>query len=743
MKRIIIFFVIIFLSHNILNGQTSKEKLYRSSVKALIERVLPNHSGSFVMKVIKAENGKDVFEITQDKNGKICLSGNNGVSLATAFNWYLRNELLISYDWQAVKPLSAPAVLPKLKTSYKQVCKANERFFMNYCTYGYSFPFTDFAGWQRFFDWMAMNGINRPLMQCGQEATWLKVWKSYGMSEDQIRSYFTGPAHLPWHRMSNIDHYDGPLPLSYINGQMKIQKQLTSMARAFGMKPVLSGFAGHVPENIKQLFPKASITQIHPGWGGFGKNEACWFLDPTDSLFSDIQKRFIKEQTAMYGSDHLYAADPFNEIDPPSWEPDYMASVGKAIYEGMQNVDSKAIWYQMSWAFSFDNKWQKKSEKGITPLQALCEAIPKEKMVIIDYVCEENEMYKRTEKFYGSSFLWDIVGNFGGNTYFRSPLHQISEKIDKVLPVSNCVGVGCVLEGIDCNPVMYEMVMEQPWHSVNAFNDREWIKTYATRRANGEDPMVQKAWGILLDKVLNQGPQGHFDRGSALTSKPPVFSETKPSDQPKTALAGEVKVRPPELIKGLVDALDTMFLANKKSKMADGYQYDVVNWTRQALAYYSDNVKERMKDAYARNDQEELNRQTAIMLDLIKDMNTVVSTRHEFLIGRWIKDARSWGVNEAEADYYEVNARRIVTDWGGKLQDYARREWNGLLLDYYLPRWEKWATKYAPTVVKDVPMRSTTKFELQKNANYPVQPVGNSVEVANAIFLKHRNNMLK
>lgn len=743
MKQLKIFLIIIFLSHTILYGQSSKEKLCISSVKALIERVLPNHSESFELKCIKDENGKDVFEIEQSKNGKICLSGNNGVSLATAFNWYLRNELLLSYDWQAIKPLSAPAVLPKLKTSYKQVCKANERFFLNYCTYGYSFPFTDFAGWQRFFDWMAMNGINRPLMQCGQEATWLNVWKSYGMSEDQIRSYFTGPAHLPWHRMSNIDHYDGPLPLSYINGQMKIQKKLTSLARAFGMKPVLSGFAGHVPENIKQLFPKASITQIHPGWGGFGKNEACWFLDPKDPLFSDIQKRFIKEQTAMYGSDHLYAADPFNEIDPPSWEPDYMASVGKAIYEGMKRVDSESIWYQMSWAFSFDKKWQKKSENGISPLQALCEAIPKEKMVIIDYVCEEKEMYKLTEKFYGSSFLWDIVGNFGGNTYFRSPLHQISEKIDKVLPVSNCVGIGCVLEGIDCNPVMYEMVLEQPWHSVNAFNDREWIKTYANRRSNGQDPMVQKAWEILLDKVLNEGPQGHFDRGSALSAKPPVFSETKPSAQPKTALAGEVKTRPIELIKGLVDALDTMFLANEKSKKADGYQYDVVNCTRQVLAYYSDNVKERIKDAFARNDQEELNRQTAIMLDLIKDMNTVVSTRHEFLLGRWIKDARAWGVNTTEADYYEVNARRIVTDWGGKLQDYARREWNGLLLDYYLPRWQKWATKYAPTVVKDLPIQSTTNFELQKNANYSVQPTGNSVEVANAIFLKYRNDMLK
>jgi alpha-N-acetylglucosaminidase len=254
--------------------------------------------------------------------------------------------------------------------------------------------------------------------------------------------------------------------------------------------------------------------------------------------------------------------------------------------------------------------------------------------------------------------------------------------------------------------------------------------------------MVQKAWEILLDKVLNEGPQGHYDRGSAITSKPPVFSEPKGPVPPKTALVGEVNARPVELLKGLVEALDAMFLANETSKKADAYQYDVVNCTRQALAYYSDNVKARIKDAFARNDQQELNRQASIMLDLIKDMDRVVATRHEFLLGRWIKDARAWGTNEAEADYYEVNARRIVTLWGGGLQDYAHREWNGLLLDYYLRRWQKWATKYAPTVVKDLPIQSTTNFEFLKNANYSIEPVGNSVEIAHAIYYKYRDAIL-
>ena len=133
---------------------------------ALIARVLPDHAAAFVCELIPAAEGNDVFEI-EARAGKIVLRGNNGVSLAMAFNWYLREEALMSYDWQATGPLVVKETLPLPKEKIRRVCLARERFFLNYCTYGYTFPFTDFAGWQRFLDWLALNGVNRPLMQCG------------------------------------------------------------------------------------------------------------------------------------------------------------------------------------------------------------------------------------------------------------------------------------------------------------------------------------------------------------------------------------------------------------------------------------------------------------------------------------------------------------------------------------------------------------------------------------------------
>ena len=712
------------------------------AAQALIARVLPGHAGEFICEIIPPDAGRDVFEIST-RNGKVLLRGNDGVSLAMAFNWYLRRETKTSYDRQADGPLVISGTLPQPKIITRRVCLARERFFLNYCTYGYAFPFTQLDGWERFIDWMAMNGINRPLMQCGQEAVWLKVWQSYGIPQEQVLAYFSGPAHLPWHRMSNLDKFDGPLPLSYLDGQMRLQQQFLKQARGLGMKPILSAFAGHVPEALKAVRPKAAITQIKPGWGGLPKEDACWFLKPTDPLFAEIQGRFLTAQAEIYGSDHLYAADPFNEIDPPSWEPEYMAGVGKGIYEAMTAADPAAHWYQMSWTFTYDGAhWLKKNTNGLTPFQALCQAVPAGKMTLIDYVCEERELYKETSNCYGAPFLWSYVGNYGGNTYLRDPLADVSGKVTKALAVENCAGVASAPEGMDCNPGIYEMLFEQPWHPQGALDDKTWIAEYATWRARRDDPQVAKAWEILRSQVLNCGPRGHGDRGSALTKNPP--SDTIGSPPPKTALVGEVRGRPPELQRGLAEAIDALLAAAPESQQADGYQFDLVNWVRQALAYHTDTVLERIKQARKNNNQPELARQTRVMLDILRDMDELTGTRHEFLLGRWIRDARAWGADATEADYYEHNARQIITAWGGKLRDYARREWNGLLRDYYLQRWEIWAKHNAPEALGDCQVdEKRADFTALHDGNYAVEPVGNPVEVARRIFNKYREELVK
>ena len=76
---------------------------------------------------------------------------------------------------------------------------------------------------------------------------------------------------------------------------------------------------------------------------------------------------------------------------------------------------------------------------------------------------------------------------------------------------------------------------------------------------------------------------------------------------------------------------------------------------------------------------------------MIRDLDELLATRPEYLLGNWLEDARRWGENRAEKDRLEWNARRVLTMWGDQtpIRDYSRRQWSGMLTGFYLPRWEK------------------------------------------------------
>jgi alpha-N-acetylglucosaminidase len=710
--------------------------------KELIARVLPQYKDDFILEIIPGENGKDVFEIEADKTNKIILRGNSSNSLATAFNWYLRYYVHISYDWQAVKSLDYAGKLPLPNEKERHVNLAKERFFNNVCTFGYTFPWWQWDRWERFIDWLAMNGINRPLMLGGQEAVWLRVWRSYGMKTEEICSYFSGPAHLPWHRMANLDEWGSPLPIGYIEGQRKLQQKIVERARLLGMKPILSAFSGHVPEKIKTLKPNAKITQIAPGWGGMDSVYATWFLDPGESLFIEIQGRFIKEQSELYGTDNLYSADPFNEITPPSWEPEYLAKVTKTIYESMAIADPKAVWYQMSWIFYDQKKW---TEPG--RLSAMINAVPKGKLAFLDYVCEEFEFYKSTENFYGAPFIWCYLGNFGGNTDIVAPINKVSNRINKVLPIANCIGIGSTLEGINVNPEIFEMCMETPWMNNGKIDISNWIQDYAARRAGYKDTAVMSAWTMMADKILADSAVSIWTHKVVLQSVPTTEIVLNTSNYSFPNI--------PYKNADLASVLQKLLNAGTESRNSDGYQYDLVNIARQVLGNYSSELQKQMALAYKAKDINTFHHTSEKFIQLGKDVDTLLASRHEFLLGKWVQDARMWGTTMDEKNGYEKNARQILTTWhkaGGSLTDYSNRQWNGMFGSYYMPRWEEFTKRVEKSLTDGQPFNNDefyqwrcnfeNKWTETNNSNFITVPQGDPYQTVLKYFTKYRSEIL-
>ena len=58
-------------------------------------------------------------------------------------------------------------------------------------------------------------------------------------------------------------------------------------------------------------------------------------------------------------------------------------------------------------------------------VQALVTAVPQGSLVLLDLYAEVFPLWKRTEHFYGASFIYCMLHNFGGNTEMYGALQEV------------------------------------------------------------------------------------------------------------------------------------------------------------------------------------------------------------------------------------------------------------------------------------------------------------------------------
>ena len=634
---------------------------------ALAERLSPRLAGKIQFQSITAEDGKDVFTL-ESHDGKVVIGGNNAGAMAVGLNRYLNRYCLTTVSWYADVAVQLPDKLPDVPAAERVTARVPQRFFLNYCTWGYTMPFWQWHDWERFIDWMALNGVNLPLAITGQEAVWYNVWTCLGMSDEQVRAYFTGPAYLPWHRMANIDGWCGPLPKQWLEHQTALQQRIVERERALGMRPVLPAFAGHVPGALRTLFPKADIQALG-SWAGFDEQYRTYFLNSEDPLYSRIQRLFLEEQTRLFGTDHIYGIDPFNEVDPPSFEPDYLNKVTRHIYESLTAVDPDAEWLQMAWFLYYQRK-------DYTPerTRAMLTGVPQGKMTMLDYYCEYKEMWRDHEGFYGQPFIWCYLGNFGGNTNVQGRVREAGERIERALQECgpSLMGIGSTLEGLDVQQFPYEYILEKAWDYGKT--DEQVINQLADRHAGCVSPHAREAWQLLYDRVLDITP-GNF--AAPLPCSYPIMGKESRT----------VKYKPSELL-AVWDAL----LAQDRVA-TDAMTIDLIWVGRQLLGDLFMFEKQQLDKAFSEKDKTTFYDRSNLLFELLSDIDQLNSCHPHATLAQWLKQARDLGDKPQLKDYYEMNARRLITTWGGSLNDYACRNWNGLMWDYYAKRWEIYIRK--------------------------------------------------
>jgi alpha-N-acetylglucosaminidase len=650
-----------------------------SSAQGVLARQLGSRAAEFQLRLIPLKQEREVYEV-EASGGRVSIAGSSGVALCRGAYSYLRSACNAMITWSG-QHLDLPRVLPD-QARQRVVCPYRFVQFLNPCTFAYTMAFWDWARWERNLDWMALHGITMPLAMEGQEAIWQRVWRSMGLTQMEIDQFSVGPGHLPWHRMGNINHFDGPLPQEWINARRTLQGKILDRMRELGMKPVAPAFAGFVPEGFKRLYPDAktfTLLWLPKEFQTIPRSTRTFLLHPDENaLYREIGKKFIEEYKAEYGEVEYYLADTFNELAVPAREDhryEDLQRFGRTVYEGIQAGDPNGTWVMQSWLFVYDSAfWDNAS------VSALLSGVPDDRMLIIDYANDltpelrgkySPRQWKAQKAFFGKQWIMGMAHTFGGNNNIKGNLALMASEPASVLhnpDRGNLVGWGICPEGIENNEVVYELMTDAGWQSEAIDLDR-WIPEYCTARYGACPREMQQAWKLLLESAYSSHI---WMTQQAWQSEPSEHPAAKSVDSgPQFQQATQ------------------LFLACAKDFSDNAlYRNDLIELVVQAVGGHVDQMLLRAVATGDTKQQAQAHFCGELAIAWLHRIDGLLNLRADRRLETWVEAARAYAGTDDLAAYYEENGRKLITTWGWpELSDYAARAWSGLTRDYYAARW--------------------------------------------------------
>ncbi|KAK8803241.1 hypothetical protein WA158_000935 [Blastocystis sp. Blastoise] len=755
-------------------------------VQGLVERTIgKKYLSQFKFEEIPQENGMDVFEISQSgQNGSpILLKGSNALSMGTAFHNYLKYYTNSSITWGVDgtgNNINLPDILPAVPKTWHNVFSVKYRYYLNVCTISYTSAFWDWSRWEREIDWMALNGMNMPLTFIGQEYIWLK-------------------------RMGNIQRWMGPLPLSWVNQQWELNKKIVKRQTEYGMFQVYPAFAGFVPEAIKILYPNSTTTTARE-WNAFKSpiGESV-VLDPQDPLFNVIGKAFIETINKELGvTSHLYNADQFNEMDI-SFIYIYIA------IETMIAADPDAIWVMQGWQF-LSGFWTDEhlsmyiyiflniyfiwclfhnngDERGIYGnLDRVGHGVIEDKHIYTDNMVgigmtpealEHNpvifdmmaEMGWRHEKVAVNQWIESYIirrygqENIEAKEAWKHLLHNIyiHEEPDTELYSKPSLSLTYDANSLTFNDYShgYTVLTKIPHFNMRIRTEKNSTAMFYSfehilNSINGFKTTTKPFLYDLVDmsrqtlEFLFMDLYLYFVYTAKSVIYTNEFERYNKSDVSKNDLK-----RIGDCGKGYPSPCNVTYLMEACAQLPTCGGFN----TNGYLKSKNTPLHTDTSDFYSRktvpasihiNTLESIKSE---MLSIIKDYDDLLATNPNFLLGRWIHAAKSFGATDEEKQFMERNAKNQISLWGpeGNIVDYASRAWSGMARTYYYDRWVVFLDTVISLAVKGEPYNMTQydkkAIEIGKqwymdNTNYTTVPHGDSIKIANQIHNKYLSTFL-
>lgn len=657
-------FVLVPLPPCLANAPSAEETALRSFVDRVCgdgvsERIFIGTDSSL------GDGGHDVFVISS-RDGKPSVVG-SGVSAATAgLGWYLNHYVHVNISWNGLTADLRDTVLPLPESPERRECRAEWRYFLNYCTYSYSCAFWTEDRWMKEVDWMALHGINMPLMALGTDVVWRNVLRRLCCGDGEIAEFIAGPGFQAWWMMGNIEGWGGPSPDRWFDRQERLCRKVLARMRSLGMEPVLPGYCGMLPRSFAgKPGYDASDTGL---WAAFHRPA---FLSPSSDRFASVAALYYAEQEKIMGQSHFYSMDPFHEGG--NIEGTDIPEAYKTIQAQLRRHTPDAVWVLQGW--------------NENPRTEALEALKHGDCIVLDLFSEARPRWR--DGYCGHDMIWCMLHNFGGRTGMHGRLSKVMDGwFDAVEAFpETMVGIGATPEGIGTNPVLYDALFELPWMDRSECSG--WLDRYVLARYGTSDKSLTRAWHKIAASALA------CPTGQEGTSEPIVCA------RPGWGLKSVSRWSTAEIyydVRELRDAAGLFLDARPGCSDNANYRHDLIDLVRQTLTDSTLFLLRNVETAYRSGNMTAFRSGYESFLGMIKDIDALLSTEPFFHVNGWIESARNVcdemaAATDADRDWMEWNARTLITVWGDRLSarrlhDYSNREWGGMLSSFYLPRWK-------------------------------------------------------
>ncbi|MFF7727815.1 alpha-N-acetylglucosaminidase TIM-barrel domain-containing protein [Streptomyces sp. NPDC008001] len=682
--------------------------------KAALVRLLAGHAEQFRLTALAAAGGEERFEVT-GRTGRIEVAGTSPAVLLTGVHWYLRYVCGAHISWGA-RQVGLPRSLPAPARPLKRSTRLRHRFALNDTNDGYTFPYADWAYWERMIDILALHGCNEVLVISGHEAVYQRVLQDFGYGDAEARAWLPAPSHQPWWLLQNLSGYGGPLGQKLIDSRAALGARITARLRELGMAPVLPGYYGSVPEGFAGRNADARVVP-QGTWHGFRRPD---WLDPRCGAFARVAASFYAHQARLLGPAEHFKMDLLHEGGTAGDVP--VGAAARAVEQALRTAHPGATWVILGWE---DN-----------PRPELLAAVDRQRMLVVDGVSDRFARVTDREKDWGGTpYAFGSIPNYGGRTTLGAKTHVWDEKFfawrDK--PGSALAGTAFMPEGADRDPAAFAYFSDLAWLE-RAPGRAEWFGAYAGYRYGRADKAAREAWAVLAETAYRHGAPERSDPHDSLFAARPDLGADRAAEYAPSAPAYD-PVRFDAALSGLLGVAAGL-------RGADTYRYDLADVARQAVAHRSRHLLPQLKEAYARKDLAAFRALSALWLKLMRLADDVAGTHKAFMLGPWTAAARAMSTDADEAAELERTARVLITVWGGrstsdggKLHDYASRDWHGLVGDFYLPRWRRrleeledaLRTGRAPRAVD---WYAIEEFWTRDRTAYPLRPVGDPYRTA-------------